>query len=121
MTSTIEKKRKREYVVGHIENGKLKHCGGIERFKLLIHGRKFRCAGMIGYIQDGSPDGWHERINTWIDELSQQDLEWLDEEKLQPLSTKERISECSSIVCCRDTDNLQLIHLWIDLVPGQTA
>lgn len=120
LSLALPKKRRREYVVGHDEYEKHVVCGGIERFKHSIHGREVKHAGMIGYIQDGSPDGWHERINIWIAELSKLDKKWLDDEKLQTLSTIDKVSKCSSIVRRCDTDNLQLIHLWIDLVPGQS-
>jgi hypothetical protein len=58
LTTKLTKKRRREYVIGHEERGKHIRCGGIERFKLAIHGARLNRAGMIGYIQDGTSDDW---------------------------------------------------------------
>lgn len=65
--------RRREYVIGHEKKGKHIPCGGIERFKRSIHGRNFRHAGMIGYIQDGSAMSWWEQVNLWISDLADQE------------------------------------------------
>ena len=110
-------KRRQEYVVGHEKDGKYIHCGGIERFKRAIHGSKFNNAGMIGYVQDGTPDHWFHKVNGWIVELSQQhNPAWSEKELLTPATTDERVTEYSSVVC-RKTGELHLTHLWINLVP----
>ena len=59
------KDREREYV-----RGSTKATGGIQRFKLGLHGAKFEVAVMIGYVQDGTPILWHDRINSWICQLT---------------------------------------------------
>jgi len=120
LTRKLSNKRRREYVIGHKKGEKLIqliHCGGIERFKLAIHGAKFDHAGMVGYLQDGTPDGWREKINSWICDLCDQpfDPAWSESEKLAQQKTDGRISECSSIVN-RVSGELHLTHLWIDLV-----
>ena len=116
LTTSLERKRRREYVVGHEEEGKHICCGGIERFKLSIHARDFDRAGIIGYVQDGSPDSWFEQINAWISELSTgaHDPKWSERERLEALSAKGRLASCTSMVCRRD-DQLHLTHLWIVL------
>ena len=116
LTNQLQKKRYREYVIGHEENGKHISCGGIERFKLGIHGAKLNFAGMIGYMQDGTPESWQKRINSWICELSRQiyDPAWSSGEKLEQQKNKEGISEYSSIVN-RAENTLYLTHFWIDL------
>ena len=58
--------REKEYVTGGIEHKK----GGIQRFKLGLHGANHDIAAMIGYLQEGSASDWHEKINKWIIELS---------------------------------------------------
>lgn len=117
LSTCIGPKRRREYVVGHNEKGKHVPCGGIERFKLSIHGREFKQAGMIGYVQEGTPEGWRDKINTWISELSGQhhDLPWLVQEQLTPLTTEGQVTGCSSVVC-RGGSNLHLTHFWINLI-----
>jgi len=118
LTTGLGPKRRTEYVIGHEKNGKHVPCGGIERFKQSIHGRQFTHAGMIGYVQDGTPDSWREQVNTWISELSSQqhDPAWLEQEHLTPLTAEGRGTECSSVVCRHDS-KLHLKHLWINLVP----
>ncbi|MGZ8161882.1 MAG: hypothetical protein ACXWTT_03325 [Methylobacter sp.] len=88
LSSHIESKRRREYVFGHEENGKLVQSGGIERFKQSIHGRNFKYAGMIGYVQNGTFENWLEKVNTWIVEQSQRanDPQWLEEEQLESIN-----------------------------------
>jgi hypothetical protein len=119
LTTKLVPERRREYVIGGEKNGKHIQCGGIERFKLGIHGTGPGPAGMIGYIQDGKPDNWQTKINTWICELCRQsyDPEWSMQEQLEHRKTNGRVSEYSSIVI-RVKNALHLTHLWIDLSPG---
>jgi hypothetical protein len=118
LTTSLPHKRRREYVIGYEEGKKHILCGGIERFKLAIHGGKLSHAGMIGYLQDGTPGIWREKINSWISDLCSQPFNpaWSEREKLTPQMTDGRITECSSVVCREDSD-LHLTHLWINLVP----
>jgi hypothetical protein len=117
LTKSLGADRRREYVIGHEKKGKHIPCGGIERFKLSIHGRKLNRAGMIGYIQEEKPEYWLGQINSWISDLSlQQDSpKWSEEEHLAQVATERRISESASIVF-RQADKLHLTHLWINLV-----
>lgn len=117
LTKRLGADRRREYVIGHEKKGKHVPCGGIERFKLSIHGRKLNRAGMIGYIQEKTPNYWHGQINSWISELSheQEIPNWSEEEHLSPVATDEGISESTSLVY-RQADKLHLTHLWINLV-----
>lgn len=56
--------REREYVTG----GNAK-SGGIQRFKLGLHGNEQDLAVMVGYIQSGEPSFWLSNINQWIKSL----------------------------------------------------
>ncbi len=116
LSAKLPKKRRREYVIGREENGKHIHCGGIERFKLAIHGGKLNNAGMIGYIQDGAPDNWHKKTNDWICELCNQpfDPAWSEQEQLTQQKIDGRVIEYLSVVNRVDSE-LLLTHLWIDL------
>ncbi|CAK8724843.1 hypothetical protein KKHLCK_15150 [Candidatus Electrothrix laxa] len=117
LTTKLPKKRRREYVIGHEEKGKHVPCGGIERFKLGIHGRKINHAGMIGYLQNETAKIWHEKINSWIRELCQQPSEpaWSKQEQLTPKKNNGQAAEYSSVV--KRTDNeLHMTHLWISLL-----
>lgn len=59
-----EVSREREYLTG----GSMK-SGGVQRFRLGLHGAKLPRAIIIGYIQDGQPREWFDRINGWMDQL----------------------------------------------------
>lgn len=117
LSSTLGKERRCEYVVGHEKDGKHMPCGGIERFKLSLHGGKFSLAGMIGYLQDGTPESWRKKVNAWIFDLCNQSLDstWSKQEQLTSPITDGRVSVCSSVVN-RVGSDLHLTHLWIDLV-----
>ncbi len=117
LTTQLEAKRLREYVVGHVKNGKYIK-GGIERFKHSIHGVNLTQAGMIGYLQDGTSDHWRVQINGWISELSgqQHDPAWSEKEQLTLHTTDGGVTEYSSVVF-RKTDELRLKHLWVNLIP----
>jgi len=121
LSTRIAKKRQCEYVCGHDKNnGKHVPCGGIERFKLAIHGRSFNRAGMIGYIQDETPAKWQARLNVRIIDLAQKECcpKWSEKECLVPLKTAGKVSTRSSVVYRRDSE-IHLTHLWVDLVQNQ--
>lgn len=59
--------REREYLTGGA-----KKSGGIQRFRLSLHGAQHEVAALIGYIQHGRPRDWFTRINGWITDLSGQ-------------------------------------------------
>lgn len=117
LASTLGRERRKEYVIGHEKDGKHIPCGGIERFKCSIHGREFAHAGMIGYLQEETPENWCEKINTWILDLCSQTFEpvWSEREQLTPPETDGRVTKCTSVVH-RTKNELHLTHLWINLV-----
>lgn len=108
------KDREREYVTGGD-----KASGGIQRFKLGLHGAMLCHAGMIGYIQKDSSANWFNRINEWITELAAEPGEWTDSELLQELATNEsdRSSSCCSVHprIESDTGDIRLTHLWVEI------
>lgn len=107
--------REREYVVGAE-----KASGGIQRFKLGLHGATLTRAAMIGYVQDGPPKKWFDRINTWIADLANSDdAFWSSQDRLADLRTASEAgtAECQSShlrVDC-DTSHIQLTHLWVEM------
>ncbi len=118
LTSTLGRERRQEYVIGHENNGEHIPCGGIERFKYTIHGREFTHAGMIGYLQEETPEIWREKINTWISALCSHSFEpaWSEQEQLIPPVTDGRVTKCTSVVQ-RSESKLHLTHLWVNLIP----
>lgn len=75
------KAREREYV-----SGGAARTGGIQRFKLGLHGARLPIAAMVGYIQKGTSLQWHQQINGWISDLAallQLDEQWLRTDQLE--------------------------------------
>lgn len=118
LTSTLRRERRQEYVIGHEKDGEHIPCGGIERFKCTIHGSEFTHAGMIGYLQEDTPEIWYEKINSWISDLSSHSFEpaWSEREQLTPPETVGRVTKCTS-VAHRTKSELYLTHIWINLIP----
>lgn len=63
--------REKEYVTGGVDaSGKPIFSGGIQRFKLGLHGADQSVAVMLGYIQAKTASDWHTKVNEWIAELA---------------------------------------------------
>ncbi len=106
--------REREYVAG----GE-KMSGGIQRFKLRLHGALLNHAGMIGYVQRDSFDDWFTSINVWITELAESSSEWSQTDCLADL-TKDLVNRVASCVSVHDrveaeTGQIHLSHLWVEM------
>lgn len=112
--------REKEYVTGGIEH----KTGGIQRFKLGLHGANHDIAAMVGYIQERSAREWYEEINKWIIELSSGALAdvcvWNMSEMLDQLQE----DSLKGIANCRSTHNrkgsklsneIVIRHLWIKM------
>lgn len=110
--------REKEYVTGGIEKS-----GGIQRFKLGLHGPNYEIAAMVGYLQEGSACDWHDKINKWITELSNGTIAdvcvWNVSEMLETLEE----DSSKGIANCRSTHNrsssaqskILIRHLWITM------
>lgn len=117
--------RKMEYVTS-LESKK----GGIQRFKLGLHGADLSVAAMIGYIQKQSPTHWHKRINEWICDLAAGRVSdvcpWKSTEALGHLKrgAGKGIAVCESIHD-RSGDvrgsSIQLHHLWVEMAASEPA
>jgi hypothetical protein len=111
--------REREYVTG----GE-KISGGIQRFKLGLHGSKYEIAVMIGYIQDKTPTEWIKRINGWIRELEGSlgldGTQWSSVDQLSCFAENKRRRVATSFSKHNrsgDTvsSNISIHHLWVRL------
>lgn len=109
--------REKEYVTGGKER-----TGGIQRFKLGLHGADLDLAAMIGYLQERSPRGWHSDINRWITELggraSGDDCAWSDDDKLGALSEDKAqgLASCESVherTGSKYGGHISIYHLWV--------
>ncbi len=112
--------REREYVTG-----RTKKSGGIQRFKLALHGAQQTTAAIVGYVQSGNLGEWLSRINEWIcDEVENKDAageEWSSAEQLVTFREDAglRIATSSS-AHPRDksavSPQIQLRHFWVAMV-----
>ncbi len=112
--------REKEYVTGGIQHKN----GGIQRFKLRLHGADLDIAVMIGYLQQRSAIDWHREINGWISELSSGSIvdacAWNDTETLEPLdeNVSKGISSCWSVhsrIGQMSSGQIRIHHLWIEM------
>lgn len=110
------KSRETEYVTG-LE----KKSGGIQRFKLGLHGSKLHLVIMIGYLQKASAKSWYEKINIWISDLSSgvfhDGCSWNTAELLNSFSedTSKGLSSCRSVHerIESNSEKVEICHLWI--------
>jgi len=112
--------REKEYVTGGAKRKK----GGIQRFKLGLHGASHDIAAMIGYIQKRSAREWHNEINKWIVELSSgtiADVCVWDKSEILGILEEDYVM---GIANCRSTHNrigsvrssrISIHHLWITM------
>ncbi len=120
LSTTIPKKREREYVIGEYENGhQTKNSGGIERFKNLRHGKDVDHAGIIGYVQTDSFKYWFDKVNYWIkDEIDKphdSNLLWDDGDYLTTNWSNDKLCSCLSNSKRKDLKKLNLNHIWVNL------
>lgn len=114
------KDREREYVTG-TDKKSGSPTGGIQRFKLGLHGAGVETAAMVGYIESGLPQHWLRTINRWIYELAD-DCRWSTSETLQfdRVDTAKGVSSSVSVhsrsLGCV-TDSISLLHLWVVMNP----
>jgi len=117
--------RQREYVTG----GKERRSGGIQRFKLGIHGTDLNLVVMIGYVQERSVRDWHREINSWVLELCSGAIAdtcvWNEKETLEALDEEvsKGVSRCRSFhqrTGSNSGDKIEIHHLWIAMNMGQT-
>jgi len=119
---SLPKLREREYLVGHE-----KPCGGIERFKLGIHGGNAFTWTMLGYVQEESFSAWREKINGWIDELSKNaktKMTWHAAEKLKMIVEKQttaRHQSANGRYRNGNSDTIQINHLWVLLTDDRAV
>lgn len=119
LSSTLPRRREREYVLGEYEKNKqLKNSGGIERFKNLRHGKDLDYVGIIGYVQTDSFQYWEQRINNWIkDEINSphdSTLTWDDSDYLRPNRSSSRVCNYLSAPKRKGVRQLKMYHLWKD-------
>jgi hypothetical protein len=109
--------REREYVTSAAGE---KPGGGVQRFKLGLHGARLAIAGMIGYVQAKECADWFAEVNRWIDDLaSSADPLWSGDDRLKwfNLDSDARISRCESDHKRKSGGAMpiRLAHLWVEM------
>jgi hypothetical protein len=112
--------REREYVSG----GVLK-SGGIQRFKLGLHGARLNNAAMIGYVQTDVPEDWLLRINQWIEDLvdsnDSEDEVWSTGDRVLEFAQNPTLGVSSALssharnASVSVSPQIRLRHLWVTM------
>lgn len=112
--------REKEYVSGGKDNA----SGGIQRFKLGLHGGDHNTVAMVGYVQERSLSQWHNQINDWIAKFEQgvfeDSCDWSAGEKLDvfeedSLNGVASYRSVHSRVGSVKNKRIELHHLWIEM------
>jgi hypothetical protein len=102
----------KEYVCGE--------RGGIERFKRGQHSSHLSICGMFAYIQSNTSTHWIQKVNSWIEELSTNNvdtsIDWASNEKLVALNTFTKIEQFQSEHSRMQSSNtIKIRHYFIEL------
>lgn len=117
---TPSKDREREYVTGSNDG---KPTGGIQRFKLGLHGAGVDTGALVGYLEKEKPAHWHRTINEWIAELAGTTVNgcvWAASESIkEPLIDDANgiamsVSTHGRAVGCV-TESITLHHFWVEM------
>ncbi len=106
--------REREYVTGLEER-----TGGIQRFKLGLHGANMVLATMIAFIQEKSPSDWYGEVNKWIVELGDSSMKdvciWSADETLSSTDENQSkgVARYLSAHSREKLDKITIHHLWV--------
>lgn len=118
----ISTARQREYLVGRKENGKYRDCGGVERFKMGIHGKGLQYCALIGYVQKYDFNYWYRTINSWIDEsiadCNSSTISWDEGDKLVIIDNANQDNRAVAQFRSRNSREdgfVDLFHLWVNL------
>lgn len=109
------KDREKEYVIGTINKntGKKRKNGGIERYKLEIHGKGLPECGLIGFIENENYIHWKSRINNWIIDLATKEQLWKEDEILTEREQNKDYIYLLSHAHSINSRDLLLHHIWI--------
>jgi len=104
----------REYVFS-----KNSTTGGIQRFKLGLHGATHELGGMIGYVQQETCAIWSGRVGEWIEQLianGEQGWSTADALNLVRNDAVRRIARLESLHTRREgMTQIALQHLWVQM------
>jgi hypothetical protein len=95
-------------------------AGGVQRFKLGLHGASQSIAGMIAYIQKRACADWLAEVNQWIDDIALSgDPQWSGDDRLDRflVNSAGRVSRCESehSRTSSASPKIRLTHLWVEM------
>lgn len=99
--------REKEYVIGENKNG------GIERFKIERHGKGLNECGLVGFVESENFDFWKDKVNGWINDISNNDDFWNADEKVIMKENTNISAFLHSIAHRKEANDLLLYHFWI--------
>jgi hypothetical protein len=107
--------REREYLTGFEHRS-----GGIQRFKLALHGGELERAMMIGYVQTGTLGEWMRRLNGWVDGLAASGStgheNWDESDRLTDFAEHSgRTASCRSEHARPSGARIRLEHAWVEM------
>lgn len=107
------KSREREYVTGGESVS-----GGIQRFKLGVHGKEHQTVIILGYVQNESLQDWYDCINAWISELAgTHSSDWSVTETLSEFQSLNSNARARSVSvhsrAIGSSKAIRIIHFWI--------
>jgi hypothetical protein len=101
----------REYVCGE--------RGGIERFKRGLHAPHLSVCGMFAYMQSNDSEHWINKINKWINELSDKNTDttilWSNNEILEKTDSFPDFGKYSSCHQRLSLNEIILYHYFLEL------
>jgi hypothetical protein len=116
-----ERRREREYLFDNSD----KLGGGVQRFKLGLHGASLEMAAMVGYVQNGTLPSWLKKINKWIGEAAKQGSssghctwersDFLKETDSNPGARTVRHESSHSRSGEVKGKQIRLVHIWVDM------
>lgn len=93
--------------------------GGIQRFKAGHHGAGHTLGAMIAYVQNETIETWHDRVDAWINDLSNVgEPFWAASDTLhvELNDPKQGIGVYHSVHSRqRGLPNIELCHLWVQM------
>ena len=111
-TPSSPRRDEREYVFSQYST-----TGGIQRFKVGLHGSTHSLGIMIGYVQSETTSFWVARCQDWIKGLIGRQEGW-DESDLLALDKDDvanRLASLHSLHVRAGSPSIQLRHLWIGM------
>ncbi|MGD9661219.1 MAG: hypothetical protein AB7U63_08095 [Porticoccaceae bacterium] len=116
------KSREREYVTGGESVS-----GGIQRFKLGMHGKDHETVILLGYVQKKPLQDWYDCINAWISELAKtHPCDWNVRESLSEFQNSDSDERAKSVsvhprtMGCK-SQTIRILHFWIQCASSQNS